>query len=177
MNNPTIRRDRMTNAGFGQAGRTRSTVACVLTTALRRGFLGLAVLALAACATIYRDHGYVPIDRQLDEVVVGVDTRDSVIETLGRPSTGGILDDGGYYYVASRFRHWAWTKPKEVERQVVAITFDDKGVVRNVERFGLEGGRVVALSRRITDTKLASPTFLGQLFGNFGNVTAADVVN
>lgn len=148
-----------------------------LTRLLRRFTLGIGVLGLAACATIVRDHGYVPTDRQLDEVIVGVDTRDSVPETLGRPSTGGILDDGGFYYVSSRFRHWAWTAPKEIDRQVVAISFDDKGVVSNVERFGLEGGRVVVLSRRITDSTLAGPTFIGQLFSNFGNVTAADVVN
>ena len=39
-------------------------------------------------------------------------------------------------------------------REIVAITFDDSGVVRNIERFGLEDGNVVALSRRVTDSNV-----------------------
>ncbi len=58
--------------------------------------------------------------------------------------------------------------PKEIDRQVVAISFSDTGVVENVERFGLERGQVVPLSRRVTDTGVVDNTFLRQLLGNIG---------
>ena len=35
------------------------------------------------------------------------------------------------------------------ERQVVAISFNESGTVTNVERFGLERGQIVVLSRRV----------------------------
>lgn len=126
------------------------------------------MLALGGCASVYRNHGYVPTDDMLDQVVVGVDTRDSVVETLGQPSAQGIVDPSGVYYVSSRFRHWAWRAPQEIERDIVAISFDDQGVVRNVERFGIEDGRVVTISRRVTGEELGGATLLGQLLDNFG---------
>lgn len=138
------------------------------TSALRGCVVGVAMLSLGGCASVYRNHGYVPADSLLEEVVVGVDTRDSVIETLGRPSTEGVVNQSGVYYIGSRFRHWAWRAPQEVEREIVAISFDDQGIVRNVERLGLEDGRVVALSRRVTDEELGGTSFFDQLFGNFG---------
>ena len=40
----------------------------------------------AGCSAQYRNHGYVPSEEDLAEVVIGVDTRDSVAETLGAPT-------------------------------------------------------------------------------------------
>ena len=59
---------------------------------------------------------------------------------------------------------------------MVAITFDDQGVVTNVERFGLEKGQVVALSRRVTKDNVASAGFLRQLFGNIGGITQSELI-
>lgn len=135
------------------------------------------VLLLAAgCATQYRNHGYVPLEEDLANVIVGVDTRDSVAESVGTPSTGGLLDDSGYYYVYSRVRHFGMFEPKVVEREVLAITFDKRGVVANIERFGLEDGNVVPLSRRVTSSSVANKSFLRQLLGNLGRFSASDFV-
>lgn len=135
---------------------------------LRAALIGLALVSLGACASIYRDHGYVPSEADLAEIVVGVDTRDSVIESIGTPSSTGVLDDSGFYYVSTRIRQYGASKPKIVDRQLVAISFDSAGVVRNIERFGLEDGQVVALQRRVTTSGVADKTFLRQLLGNLG---------
>lgn len=136
----------------------------------------LCVLALAACSSVYRNHGYVPKDDELSEIVVGVDTRDTVAETVGSPSAGGVLDSSGYYYVQSRVRHFAYRRPEVVSREVLAITFDDAGVVRNIERFGLEDGQVVPLARRVTETASSDNGFLRQLLRNLGNFAAGDIL-
>lgn len=129
----------------------------------------------AACTSIYRDHGYVPTDEELSEVTVGVDTRDSVAETIGVPTASGVLNDGGYYYVTSRFRHYGARQPEVVERQLVAISFTQSGVVENIERYSLQDGRVIALNRRVTDSNVSNKTFLRQLLGNLGNFNPSDV--
>jgi outer membrane protein assembly factor BamE (lipoprotein component of BamABCDE complex) len=143
---------------------------------MRRAALGLLFVSLAACTPIYRNHGYAPPDADLQSVVVGKSTRDDVELSVGRPSASGVLTGSAWYYVGSRFRHYGARAPQEVDRQVVAISFDDKGVVENVERFGLEKGRVIVLSRRVTDSNIKGVSFLRQLMGNIGNFNAGQLL-
>lgn len=143
---------------------------------VRAAALVTTLVALAACTATFRNHGYAPTDEQLAEVLVGVDTRETVSTSVGTPGTAGLLTSSGWYYVQSRFRHFAYNKPEEIERQIVAISFDDDGVVENIERFGLEQGRIVPLSRRVTDSNIKGVTFLRQLFGNLGRIDIADTL-
>ncbi len=129
-----------------------------------------------ACAPIYRNHGYVPTPEELAELQVGVDTRDSVVEAVGTPSSSGVLQDSGYYYVTTRFRHYGARQPEIVSRELVAIRFDQRGVVRNIERYGLDHGRVVALERRVTDSSIEDKTFLRQLLGNIGSFNPGNLL-
>lgn len=141
---------------------------------LKNASLVAALGVSMACTPLYRNHGYAPSDGELAEVLVGIDTRDTVADVIGPPAAGGILQESGFYYVQSRFRTVGPFKPTEIDRQVVAITFDAEGVVANVERFGLEAGRVVTLNRRVTDDNLRDTTFIRQLMGNIGNFDAGD---
>lgn len=145
-----------------------------------RGALAAVLVAgvLAGCAARLSDsHGYVPTDRDLADIRVGLDTRTTVAALIGQPGVTGIVDDGGWYYVASEFERFLWREPVEVDREVVAISFDQAGIVANVERFGLEDGNVVALSRRVTEDNVRGITFLEQLFRNLGNFSADQFVN
>ena len=139
----------------------------------------LCILALAACGapTLKDSHGYIPENALLDEVRVGTDTKDTVGRLLGRPSTQGIIDDSGWYYVKSDYERFLWRAPVEVDREVVAVSFSDDGVVQNVERFGLEDGQVVALSRRVTTSNSQGVGFLRQLFSNFGTLDAGNFLD
>ncbi|MDX5357750.1 MAG: outer membrane protein assembly factor BamE [Rhodobacterales bacterium] len=137
-------------------------------TGLRMALAGLALLALGACAEVIRNHGYTPSDEDLSAVTVGKDTRETVTAKVGRPSAGGLMADSGWYYVQSRWSHKGARAPQEIDRQVLAISFDARGQVSNIERFGLQDGQVVALSRRVTDTNIKGVGFIQQMMGNFG---------
>ncbi|MEZ5714860.1 MAG: outer membrane protein assembly factor BamE [Paracoccaceae bacterium] len=143
----------------------------------RLGLAALAILALTACAPVFRNHGYIPSEDELAEIVVGVDTRATVDEVIGAPSAGGVLEGGDYYYVRSRVRHFGMFEPKEIERQVLAISFNEQGVVQNIERFGLEDGRIVQLSRRVTSSSVEGKGFLRQLLGNIGGFNPGAFLN
>ena len=132
--------------------------------------------ALAGCQATYRNHGYVPPDDQLAQVVVGQTKQADLQGLIGRPSAQGLLTGSAWYYVGSRWQFYGPREPREIDRQVVAISFDPSGTVTNVERFGLERGRVVVLSRRVTDTGVASQGLARQLMGNVGRVDAADIL-
>lgn len=127
-----------------------------------------AFLALGACSPQYKNHGYIPPQEDLDQIQVGSDTRESVAEKVGVPTSGGVLSNSGYYYVKMQKRSIGPLAAKEIDRQVVAISFSESGVVSNVERFGLERGQVVPISRRITSSAVRDQSLLRQLLGNLG---------
>jgi len=127
------------------------------------------LVAAGACTPIFRSHGYVPPAEELAQIQVGKDTRESVEEAIGAPGASGVVRDSGYYYVSSRVRHYGPKRPEVVSRELVAISFDQRGVVRNIERFGLEDGLVIPLERRVTDSSVQDKGFLRQLLGNIGN--------
>lgn len=142
----------------------------------RSMFVGITCfLSLSACAEIVRNHGYAPTDLELEEIIVGVDTRDTLDEAVGRPSTSGVLRESAWYFVGSQIRHYGATKPKEINREVVAISFTQAGVVENIERFGLERGQVVTLSRRVTETTKVQSTLVRQILRNFGRIDAGAI--
>ncbi len=143
----------------------------------RKGAMLAVVAALAACSAVYRNHGYVPAEDELALVEVGVDTMDTVGQKIGRPSTGGLLNNEGWYYVQSRYRHFGPREPKEIERQVVAVTFNEAGVVENVASFGLEDGKVIEISRRVTATNIKGIGLIRQLLGNIGRIAPGDIIN
>ena len=144
---------------------------------LRIGLVTLAFAALAGCTAQYRTHGYVPSEDELQQIVPGVDTRGTVEDLVGVPSTSGTLNESGFYYIESDVRHFAWRKPEVIDREVLAITFDQAGVVENIERYGLEDGEVVPLARRITRSGDGDIGFIRKLFGNIGGINAADFFN
>ena len=142
----------------------RMTLACLI------------VGAMTACAPIYRNHGYVPNEEDLAQLQVGKDTRETAAPKVGRPSASGLLNDQGWFYVQSRWEHKGALPPKEVDRQVVALSFSESGVLTNVEKFGMERGQIVPLSRRVTETNVKGLGILRQLFSNFGRLNVGQAL-
>lgn len=137
---------------------------------LRRLLLVVALGAgLAACSPQFVNHGYIPLPEDLEQITVGVDTRATVEQAVGIPSTAGVVNASGFYYVRSRRRTVGPLAPKEIERRVLAISFTDAGVVSNIETFGLERGQVVPLTRRVTTSGVTNSSFIRQILGNIGS--------
>lgn len=146
----------------------------------RRHIMALALtvpMALAACTATYRNHGYVPPEDELAQVAIGQTSRDQLEGMIGRPSAQGVLTGSAWYYVGSRWEYFGARQPREIDRQVLVVSFSESGTVANVERFGLERGQVVTLSRRVTTTGVASLGLIRQLMGNVGRVSAGQLLD
>ncbi len=130
--------------------------------------------ALAGCTAMYKNHGYVPPDGDLQQLVPGVDSRATVDDVIGAPSVAGVLSGGDYYYVRSRVKTYGMRRPEVVDRQVLAISFDSQDVIANIERFDLRDGRAIPLSRRVTDSSVAGKGFLQSIMSNFGNLNPSE---
>jgi len=125
-------------------------------------------IGLAGCGATYQNHGYVPPESDLENLVVGVDNRATVDDLIGPPSVSGMVGDGDYYYVRSRKRTFMMLRPEVIEREVLAISFNDDDTIANIETFGLEDGQVVPITRRVTDSSVVDNGFLRQIISNIG---------
>lgn len=144
--------------------------------AIRTALGGLLLaLGLAACTATFDNHGYVPPPEDLSAVNVG-DSRDAVVAAIGTPGVAGVMRDEAWFYTAYRIRNYAYRAPEVTERQILAVSFDGAGRVRNIEEFGLEDGRVVQLSRRVTTSSVRDVGFLEQILGNFGRISVVDAL-
>jgi outer membrane protein assembly factor BamE (lipoprotein component of BamABCDE complex) len=141
----------------------------------RCGLAAFGLLAMVACSPVYRNHGYVPAPDELAQIEVGTDTRETVATKIGRPSTSGLLNDVGWFYVQSRYKNVGYRVPQEIDRQVLAITFTEAGIVDNIATYGLEDGKVVPISRRVTETNIKGIGFIRQLLGSLGKISASDL--
>ena len=73
-------------------------------------------------------------------------------------------------------RNYTYNAPEVIERDSIAISFSDAGRVTNIERFGLEDGQIIQLSRRVTESSVADAGFFRQILQNFGRIDLGNVL-
>jgi outer membrane protein assembly factor BamE (lipoprotein component of BamABCDE complex) len=153
-------------AGKMAAGETKTVLAG------RKLAMGAAVLTLlvGGCSSI-RDHrGYLVDTALVDSVMVGIDNRQSVEHTLGRPTFVSQYGTESWYYVAIDTKQAAFKRPRATSEMILRVRFDDKGNVARLDRAGAE--KVVNLNPdgTFTETLGKKRTFFEDLFGNIGTV-------
>lgn len=128
-------------------------------------------IGLAGCSKIERHRGYVPDAADLAAIEIGADNKLTVRDSLGSPSTVGTFDDDTWYYIRSRHERMAFFAEEVIDREVVAIYFDEANQVEDIAHYGLEDGVVVSYSTRKTPTRGRELTILEQLLGNVGRAS------
>ena len=99
--------------------------------------IGLGI-ALSACSGLREHKGFV-IDPALAEgIQVGVDNKDSVVRTMGRPTFTGQFDPNDWYYVSRDTTQLAFRDPKVMQQTVLRVQFDQAGNVSAVQKTGKE---------------------------------------
>ena len=139
--------------------------------------LSVALLfVILGCSEQYRKHGYIPSEEELSSVSVSQDDKNTVIKKLGTPSIGGILSDGNIYFVQSKVLKNSIRASKPVDRQVLVLSFDDKGKLDNIQKFGIDKGQIVILDYHTTPSGLKNMSFLFRLFQNVGGPSAESLL-
>lgn len=129
-----------------------------------------AALAASGCARIRNNMGHV-IDEQLASAIQpGVDNKQSVQQTLGRPSLNSQFDDKQWYYVSRNTKQFAFLQQKASDQKVVIVNFDANGNVASVEKRGLEKVASIDPVDDKTPTLGRETGILEDLFGNIGSV-------
>lgn len=131
---------------------------------LRPSLAGSVFLLCAACVPVQTQRGYLPDPQTVSSISVGTDTKTTIADRLGNPSTTATFGNEVWYYISSREEQMAFFTPRILSRDVLAVEFNQDGQVADVRHYGLKDGRVVAFASRETPTKGRELTLIQQLF-------------
>ena len=133
-----------------------------------------ATAALVAGCSGYRDRrGYVMDQELASSVQVGVDNKESVAKTLGRPTFTGQFNDNEWYYVSRATNSLAFRLPRVTDQTVLRVRFDAAGNVAAVDRTGKEQIASIDPYGKTTPTLGRNKGFFEEIFGNIGVVNNA----
>src|SRR5512147_868008 len=131
--------------------------------------IGLAVaVSLAGCTPRIDQRGNKPDEDQVVQINPGVDDKNRVAELIGTPSAISTFDDRTWYYISKRTETTAFFDPDVVDQEILAIAFDEGGIVESMRVYGQEDGRTIAYVDRTTPTEGNELTIMQQLLGNLG---------
>ena len=134
----------------------------------------IAALAGAAltsgCTKIGLHQGYVADETLVAAIQPGVDNKESVQTTLGRPTFTGQFNENDWYYVSRDTRNYAFSQPNVSGQTVLRVRFDAAGNVVAVDRRGTEQIASIDPSADKTPTLGRDRSLLEELFGNIGAV-------
>jgi len=130
----------------------------------RRVCVALTAGLLLGCTPVVNQRGYLPDPAGEAAVKIGMDTKTSIQQRLGDPSTQATFGGDAWYYITSVEKQIAFFDPKTETRSILAVHFDKDGRVANIRHYGLKDGHVVAFETRETPAKGKELTFLQQLF-------------
>jgi len=127
---------------------------------------------VAGCSSIENSRGYLVDQVLVASVQPGIDNRQSVESTLGRPTLTSQYGEPIWYYISSRTEQAPFTTPKIARHSVLTIKFDDAGNVLSAETSGMEQVVRIDPDGNETPTLGIERGLLEDLFGNIGTVGA-----
>ena len=139
-----------------------------LTIALLAGVL----VTTAGCGRLRAQRGYIMDETLTSAIKPGIDNKDSVAATLGRPTFAGQFDDADWYYISRNTRQLAFRDPRPEKQTILHVRFDAAGNVAEVKTSGLEQVASIDPEGDKTPTLGSERTLLQDIFGNVGAVGA-----
>ncbi len=129
---------------------------------------GCIAILLGACSTVVHTRGQVIHSDQLEQLRVGITTKEQVSMILGSPSSTSTFEQDVWYYVSERVIDKPLNPGILTERTVLELTFDESNRLSELQERGADDGRTIDPSNRTTRTHGQKPSIAGQLLENFG---------
>ena len=160
----------MRRKGANNAGARQESMRFMAVSISKLAVVAASVALLAGCSG-YRDRRGFVLDQELaSSVQVGVDNKDSVTKTLGRPTFTGQFNENEWYYVTRATNALAFRKPRVTDQTVLRVRFDAAGNVASVDRAGKEQIASISPYGKSTPTLGRDKGFFEEIFGNIGVV-------
>ena len=133
----------------------------------------IAALSLSSGCTRLKSHqGYIGDQTLLSSVQPGVDNKESVQASLGRPTFVGQFDQNDWYYYSRDAKQLAFSQPVAENQYVLKVRFDQTGNVASVSQTGKELISKISPEGDKTPTLGRDTSFFEEIFGNIGAVGA-----
>lgn len=107
----------------------------------------------------------------LKELVPGTSTTKDVVALIGSPTAHATFDDNTWIYIGEMTKPVIGGTNEVRSQEVVALRFDNAGVLRGVETRSKKDSLPVSVVARTTPSPGTESTFLQQLLGNVGRFT------
>ncbi|MBB4860694.1 outer membrane protein assembly factor BamE (lipoprotein component of BamABCDE complex) [Novosphingobium chloroacetimidivorans] len=133
--------------------------------------LGL-VAAASGCTSITDHRGYIIDQALVDAVQPGVDNRQSVEKTLGRPTFTSQFGPQDWYYISQNVKTPPFRRPRTSDQVIYRLRFDAAGNVAAIDKRGMEKVARLNPEGDKTPTLGRNRGLLEDLFGNVGTVGA-----
>jgi outer membrane protein assembly factor BamE (lipoprotein component of BamABCDE complex) len=130
----------------------------------------IALVATSGCSRVRGHQGYLADATLVDSIKPGVDNRESVSRTLGRPTFAGQFDANDWYYIDRETKQLAFALPVATKQTLLRVTFDDAGNVTAVSKTGIEKIASIRPMGDKTPTLGSNRSFFQEIFGNIGQV-------
>ncbi len=129
---------------------------------------------LSACSSNVHYQGKKVEEEDLSQLKTGLHNKQDVARILGSPSTTTGFSDDKWYYVSKTTEAVSFLKPDVKDQQVLALKFDQSGLLREIEEHDITAGKEVDYVERVTSTAGQQKSFFQQVFGNFGRMARQD---
>lgn len=123
---------------------------------------------ISACTIEKQPRGFYLDEKKVTAITPGFDSQGSVQVMMGNPSIASTFDKTTWYYISEMARRKSLSKPKAIERNIVAVHFAKDGVVEKVERYTLADGQKVKPRKDKTPTRGKKLGIFEQIFSNLG---------
>lgn len=121
-------------------------------------------LSAAGCNPVVDNLGNRTLKENVEQIQVGRTTKIEVQRLLGSPSNVAAFDENTWYYISARQVQLAFLRPRTTEQSVLAIRFDQSGVVREMKQLGKEDAQDTTYVDRTTPTRGGEPGMLRSLY-------------
>ena len=127
--------------------------------------IAFATLPIAGCSARIDHHGYIAKPGAFGQISNGM-SRTEVEAILGSPSTTAsiVFESDSNYYITSVTESRSFLRPKETNREVIAVRFDRDNRVSSFAQYGLQDGNVINVNSRQTPSPGKELTLLQDLF-------------
>jgi outer membrane protein assembly factor BamE (lipoprotein component of BamABCDE complex) len=111
----------------------------------------------------------------MKELTPGTSSKADVTAIIGSPTARDSFDDNTWLYISELTQQRIGRTLGELQQNVIVLNFDDKGVLKSINKLDKEDALPVTVIARTTASPGTEASFMQQLLGNIGRFNPAGI--
>ena len=132
-----------------------------------------ATTILSACISRIEKQGHLIDDDQMQAIVVGQSSKQTVLEKLGTPTITSAFDPNKWIYVSINDKVKAFLAPELEKARSISISFNEQGIVSNISMATQKDFQNIEPNASATPSYGHNMSLMQQILGNFGRFNNA----